>query len=100
MRADKFNATEKQSFIDLQNAIVDPRYAQKDWRDIQVYVGETLPDFSQHIHFVCPKPEDISSLMDGWMRMIARLLYPESPANPVCVATAAAFGFVFLHPFV
>jgi hypothetical protein len=100
MRADKFDATKKQSFVDLQNAIVDPRYAQKDWRNIQVYVGETLPDFSQHVHFVCPKPEDVPSLMDGWMQMVSRLLAQESPVNPVCIAAASAFGFVFLHPFV
>jgi hypothetical protein len=42
MRADQFDPTRKQSLIELQNAIVDPRYAQKDWRDLQVYVGETL----------------------------------------------------------
>jgi len=100
MRAEQFDPTRKDSFIELQNAIVDPRYAEKDWRDLQVYVGETLPDFSQQVHFVCPKPEDIPSLMDGWMRMLSRLLGPESRVDPVCVAAAGAFGFVFLHPFV
>src|SRR5437879_9109512 len=30
MRADKFDPTNKQSFIELQNDIVDLRYAQKD----------------------------------------------------------------------
>lgn len=100
MRAEKFDPSSKQSLVDLQNAIVDPRYAQKDWRDIQVYVGETLPDFSQDVHFVCPKPQDVPSLMDGWMQMIARLLATESPVHPVCAAGAAAFGFVFVHPFI
>jgi Fic family protein len=100
MRADQFDPTRKQSLIELQNAIVDPRYAQKDWRDLQVYVGETLPDFSQRVHFACPKPEDIPSLMDGWMRMISGLLDPGSAVDPVCAAGAGAFGFVFLHPFV
>lgn len=100
VRAEKFDPGSKQSLVDLQNAIVDPRYAQKDWRDIQVYVGETLPDFSQDVHFICPKPQDVPSLMDGWMQMIARLLGAESPAHPVCAAAAAAFGFVFVHPFI
>ena len=99
MRAEKFDPSSKQSLVDLQNTIVDPRYAQKDWRDIQVYVGETLPDFSQDVHFICPKPQDVPSLMDGWMQMIARLLGAESPVHPVCAAGAAAFGFVFVHPF-
>ena len=100
MRADQFDPGSKDAFIKLQNAIVDPRYAQKDWRNVQVYVGETLPDYSQQVHFVCPKPEDLPSLMDGWMRMMSRLLSPDSPADPVCAAAAAAFGFVFIHPFI
>ena len=99
MRAEHFNASRQESFIDLQNAIVDPRYARKAWRETQVYVGESLPDFSQQVHFVCPKPEDVPSLMDGWMRMLSGLVDPESHVDPVCVAGAGAFGFVFIHPF-
>jgi len=100
MRAEKFDPGSKQSFVDLQNAIVDPRYAQKDWRDIQAYIGETLPDFSQEIHFLCPRPQDVPSMMSGWMQMTKHLLGSESQVHPVCIAAAAAFGFVFIHPFV
>ena len=32
--------------------------------------------------------------------MMSGLLDPEAQVDPVCVAGAAAFGFVFLHPFV
>ncbi|MBZ5534114.1 MAG: Fic family protein [Acidobacteriia bacterium] len=99
MRAEKFDALRKKALVELQNAIVDPRYAQEDWRDNQVYVGETLPDYSQEVHFVCPRPQDVGSLMDGWMRMMARLLDTGSPVHPVCAAAAGAFGFVFVHPF-
>jgi hypothetical protein len=66
MRADKFDPTNKQSFIELQNVIVDPRYAQKDWRHIQVYVGETLPDYSQDVHFVCPQASRCL-VSHGWL---------------------------------
>jgi hypothetical protein len=100
MRAEKFDPASKQAFVELQNAIVDPRYAQKDWRDIQVYIGGTLPDFSQEIQFICPKPQDVASMMSGWMQMTRRLLGSENAVPPVCVAAAAAFGFVFIHPFV
>jgi hypothetical protein len=99
MRADRFDPTKKESFVELQNAIVDPRYAQSDWRTQQVFIGATQPDLSQEVHFICPKPEDVASLMDGWMSMAAKLLDPESTAHPVCVAAVAAFGFVFVHPF-
>lgn len=100
MRADKFDPTSKPSLVKLQNAIVDARYAQQDWRDVQVYIGETLPDFSQEIHFICPKPGDVPSLMDGWMTMTGRLVHADSGVHPVCAAAAAAFGFVFIHPFI
>ena len=99
MKADKFDPTKKESFVQLQNAIVDPRYAQADWRTVQVFIGATRPDYSQEVHFICPKPEDVGALMDGWMRMVAKLLDPENPVHPVWAAAAAAFGFVFVHPF-
>lgn len=99
MRAEKFDPTRKYSFIELQNAIVDPRYAQSDWREVQVFIGASLPDYSQEVHFVCPKPEDVGPLMDGWMRMMTKLLDLESPVHAVCAAAVAAFGFVFVHPF-
>ncbi len=98
--AERFDSTRKESFIQLQNAIVDPRYAQHDWRAVQVCVGETLPDYSEQVLFVCPKPRDVGLLMDGWMGMMGRLLDPQSTVHPVCAAAAAAFGFVFVHPFI
>jgi hypothetical protein len=98
LKASGFDATSKDAFVQLQNAIVDPRYAQKSWRTTQNFVSLTLPDYSEDVHFVCPKPEDVSSLMDTWMEMVRRLELPEG-VDPVVAATAAAFGFVFIHPF-
>jgi len=92
-----FDALDARSFIQLQNAIVDPRYAEVDWRSVQNFVGQTRRDFSEHVHYVCPKPEDVRPLMQGWMDMLRRL-YP-SRLDPVCAAAAASFGFVFIHPF-
>jgi Fic family protein len=98
-RTDTFDVGDKEAFITLQNAIVDARYAQADWRDNQVYVGQTRHDYSQEIHFVCPKPEDLKQLMEGWTEMVGRLTDPAAGVDPVCAAAAAAFGFVFIHPF-
>lgn len=98
MKAPGFDATSKEAFVQLQNAIVDPRYAQKDWRATQNFVSQMLPDYSEDVHFVCPKPEDTPSLMDAWMELVGRLRLPES-VDPVVAAAVAAFGFVFLHPF-
>jgi hypothetical protein len=98
MKASDFDATSKEAFVQLQNAIVDPRYAQTDWRTTQNLVSQTLPDYSEDVHFVCPKPEDLPDLMSSWMEMDRRLELPEG-VDPVVAAAAAAFGFVFIHPF-
>ena len=98
IKASAFDATSKDAFIELQNAIVDPRYAQKDWRTAQNFVSQTLPDYSEDVHFVCPKPEDVSNLMKSWIEMVRRLEQPNG-IDPVVAAAVAAFGFVFIHPF-
>jgi hypothetical protein len=92
-----FDAQDPKSFVRLQNAIVDPRYAESDWRSIQNFVGQTRRDFTEHVHYVCPKPEDVRPLMQSWMDMVGRLY--QSKIDPVCAAAAASFGFVFVHPF-
>jgi hypothetical protein len=96
-RAAKFDTSDPQAFINLQNAIVDPRYAATGWRTMQSFVGETMRDFREQVHFVCPKPEDLDDLMNGWMRMMEN--FRDSKVDPVCAAAAASFGFVFIHPF-
>jgi Fic/DOC family len=96
-RAADFDATDKMSFVRLQNQIVDPRFANDDWRVMQNYVGQTMSDFSEQVHFVSPRPTDINDLMHGWMRLVERLQTSEIDA--VCAAAALSFGFVFLHPF-
>jgi Fic family protein len=96
-RADHFDTGDKQAFVGLQNSIVDPRYAQKDWRTIQNYVGQTASNYTEIVHFICPKPEDVASLMNGWMRAVARI--EDGAVDPICAATVTGFGFVFIHPF-
>jgi Fic family protein len=96
-RADHFDIGERQAFVDLQNSIVDPRYAQKDWRTNQNYVGQTASNYTEIVHFVCPKPEDVASLMNGWMRAVARI--EDGAVDPICAAAVTGFGFVFIHPF-
>ncbi len=92
-----FQPAEKQSFVDLQNSIVDSRYAETDWRNLQNYVGQTMRDYSEQINFITPKPADVANLMKGWMMFVERLQTSEIDA--VCAAAALSFGFVFIHPF-
>lgn len=96
-RAARFNTADKAALIELQNAIVDPRYRAGDWRDMQNYVGETVSGYRERVHFVCPKPEDVASLMADWGAMSERALADK--IDPVVAAALAAFGFVFIHPF-
>lgn len=85
----------RQTLIHLQNAIVDPRFAAKDIRDFQNYVGEILPNYQDLIHYICPSPDILPSLMNGLQEM-----WLKTEQTPTEIrAAAVAFGFVFIHPF-
>lgn len=88
---------DKSQLIELQNSIVDPRYAEDDWRQIQNFVGETMHGYQERLHFICPRPEDVPALMQGWMLMTERLL--SSDLDAVLAAAVSSFAFVFIHPF-
>ncbi len=81
----------------LQNATVDPRYADTGYRTTQVYVGERLNLTSQKIHFIGARPQDVPALMNGLLKCLSTA--KGSGINPVVLAAAIAFGFVFIHPF-
>ncbi|MGR7996143.1 Fic family protein [Xanthobacter sp. ZOL 2024] len=96
-KAPAFDPSRQADLVDLQNAIVDPRYAATDWRLFQNFVGSTTPDFRDEVHFICPRPEDVPSLMQGWRQLMRRLSADD--LEPVVAAAVAAFSFVFIHPF-
>lgn len=81
--------------VSLQNIIVDPRYAQSAYRTDQNYIGETLPNYRQRIHFVPPPPQFVYSLMDG----LGVFLKKSNGSHALTRAAITAFGFVFVHPF-
>jgi Fic family protein len=91
-----FDPSDKRELVGLQNMIVDDRYAAADFRDFQNFVGQTIGPNYEKVHFVCPKPEDLGDLMDNWSKMAERM---RGAGDPVAVAAAIAFSFVFLHPF-
>jgi hypothetical protein len=88
---------ERHRLIELQNRIVDPRFADADYRKSQNYVGETVSIQSERVHYVSPKPEDLSDLMAGLIAAHNRMEH--DGIHPVLHAAAVAYGFVFLHPF-
>jgi hypothetical protein len=95
--AEKEDFCEKGRLLELQNRIVDPRFRNTDYRDYQNYVGEMIGVQKEKVHFVCPKPGDLISLMDGMVAAHKRMDAGNVPA--VVHAAAVAYGFVFLHPF-
>jgi len=92
-----FDPTDKAALIRLQGDIVDPRYAAKDWRDFQNFVGETVGGYREEVHFICPRPEHVPGLMEAWMALTRRVV--EGGVDPVVAAAVSAFVFVFIHPF-
>src|SRR5215203_2198831 len=56
---------EERNLVELQNAIVDPRFAVGGFRDFQNYVGQSLPNYRDLIHYICPPPGMVESLMQG-----------------------------------
>jgi len=95
--AQKEDFCEKESLIELQNRIVDPRFKDSDYRTSQNYVGQTVAYQKEIIHFICPKPDDLPSLMAGLIDAHERM--KAGKVSPVIHAAAIAYGFVFLHPF-
>ena len=87
----------KSLLLRLQNAIVDERYAEKDYRDDQVYVGQTLVPGREMVHFVGLKPCDLGQFMEAYLETCERLL--ASSCDAVICAAVLSFAFVFIHPF-
>ena len=79
----------------LQNIIVDPRYAEKAFRPLQNYVGETMPGMKQLVHYIPPPSELVESLMAGLGRSLEKM----EAIFPVVQAAVTGFQFVFIHPF-
>ena len=88
---------EKPLLIDVQNRIVDPRFQDSDYRTSQSYVGQSISYQKQLVHYVCPKPDDLTDLMDGLFSAHRTLQEGSVPA--IIHAAAISYGFVFIHPF-
>ena len=81
--------------VELQNAIVDPRFAVNGFRNFQNYIGQSLPNFRDLVHYICPPPNLVASLMKG----ICETALKTTGVPAEVRAAIIAFGFVFIHPF-
>lgn len=85
-------------FIELQNAVVDPRFREASYRIQQNWLGDDL-GYRKRVEFVPPRPEDVRRLMDGLVAFSERLRAAPDAIDPVIATSALSFGFVFIHPF-
>ena len=87
----------KHFLIQLQNAIVDERYTEKNYRQDQVYVGQTLTPGRELIHFIGVKPLDVEMFMEAWLNAMNKVI--KADCDPIIAAAVFSFAFVFIHPF-
>ncbi|MFT3905540.1 MAG: Fic family protein [Steroidobacteraceae bacterium] len=88
-------------FVELQNAVVEPRFQEASWRQTQNWLGYDY-GYRKRIEFVPPRPEDVHALMEGLIAMSKRLRgtpRAQPAMDAVVVAASISFGFVFIHPF-
>ena len=86
---------EEKNLTMLQNAIVDPRYIQKGYRDFQNYIGQSNYRLEEIYHYICPHPDMVHPMMSG----LAIAEQKTRELSPVIRAAIISFGFVFIHPF-
>ncbi|MCQ2380327.1 MAG: Fic family protein [Victivallaceae bacterium] len=87
----------KRFLIQLQNAIVDERYAEDDYRQDQVYVGQTFTPGLELVHFIGVKPQDVETFMEAWLSSMNRMI--SDYCDPIITTAVFSFAFVFIHPF-
>ena len=91
-------ALSEERFVELQNAVVDPRWMEASYRFDQNWLGTNHP-YRIKVDFVPPRPEHVRSLMEGLVAMSQRIRERPDAIDPVIAAAAISFGFVFVHPF-
>jgi hypothetical protein len=85
-----------ETLLGWQNALVESRFKATGYRTDQNYVGEASRfGRRERAHYVCPKPEDVPSLMDGLFSIDAL----DAGLPPLVHAAALSFAFVFIHPY-
>jgi Fic family protein len=96
--ADEDRPLSEALLVELQNAILDPRFHEFQYRTKQNWIGDALGHY-RRIELVPPRPDDVPGLMDGLVAFANRHLGAEPSLDPIALAASVAFGFVFVHPF-
>lgn len=94
-QADTKEVLTEARLVELQNAVLDPRFHEYTWRSQQNWIGKDL-GYRKKVDFVPPRPEHLAGLMTGLLALAENF---SSGMEPVVAATVIAFGFVYIHPF-
>ncbi|RYY07927.1 MAG: cell filamentation protein Fic, partial [Sphingobacteriaceae bacterium] len=91
---------QQDELLRLQQVVIDnPRFVKMGWRTEEGFVGEhdrtTGAPIPDHIS---ARPKDLKVLIEGIIE--ANALLEKADYDSILAATAIAFGFVFIHPFV
>jgi hypothetical protein len=114
-QADTGRPLTEERLVELQNAVIDPRFHEFGWRQLQNWLGDDL-GYRKQVDFVPARPEDVPALMQGLLDTAAKARAVtatgadqgteqgdkqsiELQFDPVIYAACIAFGFVFIHPF-
>jgi len=84
--------------VQLQNAVLDPRFHEFTYRNRQNWLGKDL-GYRRKVDFVPARPEDVRNLMTGLVEFAESIRGNPEDLDPVVAAAVLAFGFVFIHPF-
>jgi len=93
----------EERLVNLQQAVIDPRFHEFTWRTKQNWIGKDH-GYHRQVDFVPPRPEDVYGLMEGLLNLVNDYFIRagndhEKGPDAVVVAAVAAFGFVYIHPF-
>ena len=92
---------DKSRLLFVQNQIVNGSFKDTDYRNAEIYVGETRltsAGTDEDIHYIGPKAEQVPSMMKGLLSMHDTLMIDnELPA--MMHAAIVSFGLVYIHPF-
>jgi len=90
-----------EGLVELQNAIVDPRFRNDGYRDTideQIYIGETIAPGNERIHYAAPKPEDVAVMMREFIACSRKILADKSIPD-ITAAAIISYLFNYIHPF-
>ncbi|MBA3695916.1 MAG: Fic family protein [Methylotenera sp.] len=85
-------------FVELQNAVLDPRFQDVAYRTQQNWIGDDK-GYLKKISLVPVRPEDVRDLMGGLVQQAEDFRENNQSIDAVIMAACLAFGFVFIHPF-